>query len=124
MDEREKEQTQDILSGNGGFLPIKHIFNTNIMGTTYKIKVINDKNDFLTFEGLMRPKEKDILLLDKYEHIEDLKKTLLHELLHAYFHECALTCYSNDEILISWLEQNYFKIVQTLNNILYQIFKR
>ena len=114
----------DILAGNSDFLKIKNVYNANIMGQPYKIKIVSDKNDLVDFAGLTRTKEKDILILDNYEHIEKFKQTLIHELLHAFFDECGLPYYCNDERLIYWLEKNYFKILTTFNSVISQVFKK
>lgn len=44
---------------------------------------------------------------------ELLKQTMIHEVIHAYFNECGLERYCNDEILVEWLERHFDNILLT-----------
>ena len=105
------------------FIDVKNVSRVDVMGQPYNIKLVHDFDELLDFSGLSMIKNKDILLLSNYDNFEELKKTLLHELLHAYFFECGLPYYGSDEKLISWLECNYFKILNSFNNVLSQLKK-
>jgi len=81
----------------------------NILGTNYNIYEVdyisNDKagkTDFI---------EKNIYILRK----ADCKDILLrHEITHAFFYECGLACYANDEILVDFLALNLYKLKHTI----------
>lgn len=123
FENKKQNEKVDLLAGNGGYVKIKNVFTVNIMGSPYKIKVLEDRNEFLNFYGKTCFKEKEILLAQNKD-LEEFKKTLFHELIHAYLGECGLAQYYNDEILVSWLENTYFKLITSLNNVLYNIFKK
>lgn len=48
---------------------------------------------------------------------EEQTATLRHELLHAFFHECGLERYCNDELLIEFLEIQLPKIFALCNEL-------
>lgn len=84
----------------------------NIKGVDYEIKVI-EKNDFIDGQ------------IDYTNHIlnivkttkENTKRTIIHELLHAYFHECGLPHY-DDEILIYFLDYIFLDLEEKLQAII------
>lgn len=88
----------------------------NIKGQAYQVEFLNDLCSF-GLCGQTRKVEKKILI-DNTDDIEDLKKIIVHELFHAYFHECGLIDYCNDETLVRWLESNFFEISEKYEEIM------
>lgn len=86
----------------------------NIKGTIYKVKF---KNYLYGSLGITRPISKEILI-ENTENIDDLKDTIVHELMHAYFCECGLLKYYDDEILVTWLGQHFGEINNQLENLI------
>lgn len=77
-----------------------------IKGQEYKTHFFKDNRGF---EGLTRTDTKDIFIkVDEDEN--ETKKTIIHELLHAYFFECGLVGYCSDETLVHFLEGIYFDL--------------
>lgn len=91
----------------------KHI---TIKGTKYKIKFVNDVfilNDTVvdaTCDYLNK-----IITINK--NANDIDRVIRHELVHAYFNECNLHCYSNDETLVNWVAYAIPDIENILKNI-------
>lgn len=84
----------------------------NIKGVDYEIKVI-EKNDFIKGRTDIQNHIVSIVKTTK----EDTKRTIIHELLHAYFHECGLPHY-DDEILIYFLGYIFLDLEEKLQAIL------
>lgn len=86
----------------------------NIKGTDYKIVF----QDYLCGSlGVTRPVAKEIFI-ENSDNIDDLKDTIAHELIHAYFYECGLQQYFDDEILVTWLGKHIFKISETVESLI------
>lgn len=47
----------------------------------------------------------------------DTCKTIVHELLHAYFYQCGLFSQCDDEDLVKWIESQYFDILDSFIEI-------
>ena len=58
------------------------------------------------------------LVVENTADINELKKTIVHELFHAYFLECGLVDYCNDEVLVNWLDQHFFEVYNQVEKIL------
>ncbi len=86
----------------------------NIKGTYYKIKF---QDDLFGSLGITRPILKEILI-ENTENIDVLKEIIVHELLHAYFYECGLQQYYDDEILVTWLGQHFGEIYNQLEDLI------
>ena len=86
------------------------IDSVSIMGVNYKI-LLNKSN--LTHNILGQTNHLDkIVIIDYSSYNQDeLKETILHEFLHAYFYECSLHNYCKDENLIKFIEHIFFNII-------------
>ena len=86
----------------------------NIKGIEYNIKF----QDYLGSSlGVTRPILKEIVI-ENTENIDDLKDVIVHELIHAYFYECGLQQYYDDEILVTWLGRHFCEISNQLENLI------
>lgn len=74
-----------------------------IKGQEYKITFFKDSRGFA---GLTKTDEKEILI-ELNPDDKEIQKTIIHELLHAYFYECGLIGYCGDETLVGFLENIY-----------------
>lgn len=84
-----------------------------IKGVPYFVEFVEDLHGCL---GLTDGKAKHIIIENNGD-LKEIKKTIVHELFHAFFNECGLIEYSNNELLVNWLEQHYFEIQKLLNFI-------
>jgi len=97
----------------------------NIFGTDYKIilEPSNSNNPKIqACNGYVELYSKEIHLLEvmadekSYNDLDLFKrKVLLHELFHAIFHECGLSEYANDEVLVEFLALQINKIIKLVN---------
>lgn len=85
----------------------------NVLGTKYNINYF----DYLTGYLGSTDTDKKIIDIDNTLNKNEFKRTILHELLHAYFYECGLERYSGDEFLIHWLDRFIPIIMQKVNKI-------
>lgn len=83
----------------------------NIKGTDYKIIAEKPNRDYL---GVTNYKKKTIKITT-YNEGEEIKKTIIHELLHAYMHECGLIQYESDETIILFLENIFTDLAKKAN---------
>lgn len=87
-----------------------------IKGVKYKIKFLNDVfvlNDSVvdaTCDYLNK-----IITINK--NAMDIDKVIRHELTHAFFNECNLPSYSNDETLVNWIAYAIPDIENSLKEI-------
>lgn len=73
-----------------------------IKGTKYKIKFVNKAFEFNnTLADATCDAVNKVITINK--NCRDLKQVIRHELVHAYFNECNLPCYSTDETLVDWI---------------------
>lgn len=100
----------------------------NIMGTEYKI--LKGRDSYLqsidadgvceSYEKLISVRSEDILL-DQSSTPEAktkrYKEVMRHEIIHAFFHECGLDDYSNDEVLVNFLAIQFPKLKQLFEDI-------
>lgn len=101
----------------------------DILGTPYNIKFATSKEypkfELLDANGLGELYSKEIYIRTGYEAdpncfnniTEYREKVLRHEILHAIFHECGLTNYTEDETLIEFLAVQYPKIQAIMENV-------
>lgn len=55
------------------------------------------------------------------EKRERRKEVIRHELVHAFFHESGLEQYSDDEVLVAWIAQQFPKIDCAVKSVLEQL---
>ena len=95
----------------------------NILGTQYKIE--NDTSSAMDdYDGLCDRDAKIIITSfdDKCKaderctkNYEEFKRRILrHEIMHAVFHECGLSKYAQDEILVELLATQFPKIISAM----------
>ena len=86
--------------------------NLNIFGTKYRIKFIDKVSDTENFKfGLCNHIQKTILVNTKDDKgnslpPEEVKLTLLHEVIHAILGEGQYLHSNEDEPLVEWLARN------------------
>lgn len=73
-----------------------------IKGRAYTIKFVEGSFEFngTLADGTIDNETKEITI---NVNAKDLDRLIRHELIHGYFDECNLPCYSNDEVLVNWL---------------------
>ena len=92
----------------------------NIKGNEYNIILENNvflsdnKNQILDGEcssinGTIR--------INKNNDDYNLDRLILHEITHAFFYECGLPYYSNDETLVNWIAQNIQDIYSNFKKV-------
>ena len=90
----------------------------DILGTKYKFNVVKDE-DFPKSEegsdgGLTKYYDKEIVINGgaKDESIEDYKRIIRHEIIHAFFFESGLPEYTQNEQLVDFLAYQIPKMVK------------
>lgn len=83
----------------------------NILGTDYNIYEV----EFMPEDKVGRTDfiDKKIYIL-KEQDCKDI--VLRHEITHAFFYECGLACYANDETLVDFLALNLYKLKHTIED--------
>lgn len=97
----------------------KYVGSANVFGTLYKVYLFDYDCEYA---GLTKVKEKRIYI-DSRLNEDDLLETLSHELFHAYFFECGLETYCDDEILIKCLGRWFLDINNKVAGLKYLIDK-
>lgn len=105
------------------------------MGNKWKIHIAteqeNKKLPLLEANGLCECYSKEIYINEDttngqdercYDKLELYKrKVIVHELYHALFHECGMTDYCGDELLVELLAQKHFDMVKIVKSTLDKI---
>lgn len=98
----------------------------NILGTQYEvIKQTEKENPKLKdANGLCEPYARQIIYaeqeagIDVFDNIEAFnRKTLRHEVIHAFFAESGLTEYMEDEVLVEWIAVQFSKISRVMKEL-------
>lgn len=94
----------------------------NMLGTEYSIET-DDTLEKTGIDGLCKEYNKQITIRNlgsmlNNDDSTDTKKirfneVLRHEIIHAFFCESGLDNYNNDEQLVSWIANQFPKLVQT-----------
>ncbi len=90
-------------------------FKLSIKGVDYRVRPVDLIDNDSKILGQTNHSDKTILIRESEKCSVD---TVVHELLHAYFYECALSCYNNDENLISWLDFHFEELVDKVVSVL------
>ena len=85
-----------------------------IKGTKYDFKFLNVSAPIL---GQTDTNEKHIEIY-LHDNENELNKTIVHELLHAYLFECGLVNYVDNEDLVVWFENIFFDLLKNFQNII------
>lgn len=93
-----------------------------ILGTEYNLikgdetlKEINADGECQNYSKIIRIRSpKDMLLPEDSDDVKKkrYKEVLRHEVVHAFFNECGLDSYSNDEQLIDWIAVQFPKMLK------------
>ena len=85
-----------------------------IKGIDYTIKFVDT---FDLCHGMTDTTEKIILI--NYSLEKNLMfEAILHELIHAYFYECGLDCWCDDEKLVTFIARHFFDVNEAFYFIL------
>lgn len=93
----------------------------DILGTKYEVLELTTEDQPVKLEdkdGYTELYSKKIIIRTGYEddpeNVENLieykKKILRHELIHAFFHECGLRDYCEDEVLVDFIAAQFHKL--------------
>lgn len=88
----------------------------DVLGTKYKIIFADEKtnNELIDSNGYVDIIKKEIVL-DKTN--KRLRKTIIHELVHAFFYESGIEKYFNDELLVNWISLQFDKILNVVEQV-------
>lgn len=104
----------------------------NILGTEYTITILDKINKYMKdnpdVSGYMDPSSKKIVVYVKDIEVDDeeqyKKRTLRHEITHAFFYESGLDCNANNitewarnEEMIDWFAIQSPKIFKVFNEL-------
>lgn len=93
-----------------------------ILGTNYEL-IVNDESLMeINADGVCRPYEKVIRIAPVIDMLDDDSSTkekrlrnnevLRHEIIHAFFNECGLSEYYENETLVNWLAVQFPKLMK------------
>ena len=97
----------------------------NILGTEYILKYNSKRCQMNDAVGLCETYSKiiylDLSASDSIHSVENLYlffvKVLRHELMHGFFYEMGLDCYSHDEVLVDALAIKSDQIMHVLSSV-------
>lgn len=92
----------------------------NILGAEYDyIETENEFDERLenSFGGITKFYKKQIVINTNNDIKADIERIKIHEIIHAYLHESALSEYATDETLVDWIAFQLPKIQKTLEII-------
>lgn len=87
----------------------------NIKGVDYRVKLVDLIDNDSKILGQTNHLDKTILIRECEKDNVDI---IAHELIHAYFYECALSCYNDDETLVSWLGFHFGDLAENVLSVL------
>ena len=74
----------------------------DIKGCLYEVEYVDKPFEFKgTLADATVDNNEKLITINR--NAKDADRLIRHELIHAYFDECNLPCYSNDEVLVNWL---------------------
>lgn len=91
----------------------------NVFGTTYKIHLISEPNQFMyenTADGYSDFASKEIYILKQ----DKSTRTYHHELIHSFLYECGLRRYAINEDLVEALTEIFERILEITKNGRYE----
>lgn len=87
----------------------------NILGTDYICKFVTN-SDSPDLDGcgggITKFFKKQIIINTANDEIEDLKRIIRHEVIHAFLFECGLSDYASDEKIVDFLAYQIPKIMK------------
>ena len=98
----------------------------DILGTPYNIKFQTDEENnklkAANADGYAELYSKELIIRTGYEDsptaykdiVKYREKVLRHEVIHAFFHECGLSDYTDDEKLVDFLALQFPKLVEII----------
>ena len=87
--------------------------NLKILGADYNISLVENLSD--NNAGETDFVEKTIRIVNDKD--EDLEQILRHEIMHAFFYECGLMKYAEDEVLVDFLAMQFDKLKHLMGAI-------
>ena len=89
----------------------------DIKGQIYRIEYVDKPFEFNgTLADATVDSDNKIITINR--DAKDVDRLIRHELIHAYFDECNLPCYSNDEVLVNWLAYSIPQIQYSVEMLL------
>lgn len=94
-----------------------------VLGTKYKFNIVKDEDFPKSAEGsdggLTKYYDKEIVINGsaKEESIEDYKRIIRHEIIHAFFFESGLPEYTQNEQLVDFLAYQIPKMVRIFEKV-------
>lgn len=88
-----------------------------IKGQEYKIELINENDFYLGKTDY----ENHTIYITRNLPQASFFEVACHELLHAFFYECGLPTYKNDEILIEFISSIFLDLNKNVNKVFYEI---
>lgn len=98
-----------------------------ILGTDYKVITDTDRCKQKNADGLCCVYEKEIYIRELEDMLSDsdsrdakmkrFREVLRHEIIHAFFHECGLEEYSDNEFIVDWIAMNFPKMSTSFDEI-------
>lgn len=84
-----------------------------IKGTFYTLNFFEGERDYLGRTDLTN---KEILICVSQDNL-DIAKTIFHELMHAYFYECGLRDFADNEILVTFLGETFLDVIDNYDTV-------
>ena len=98
-----------------------------ILGTEYDLITddetlteIHSDGECLLYSKIIRIRPVSDMLDDSASYIDKKKRyneTLRHEIVHAFFNECALDHYGRDEELVEWIAVQFPKMLKVFQEL-------
>lgn len=90
------------------------VLKIDIKGIKYDFHLVDIIGNDSNIEGETNTRDKTIYI-KKDNDIDNLGKTILHEMYHALFYECGRPCECRDEELIEFLSYNFYYMTYKFN---------
>ena len=103
-----KKNKVDILGTQYTLIQDSVVNNAKLIGNNAYVELLSKK---IVFE----PHYETLETMEKLE--EHNKRTLRHEIIHAFFHESGLKSYARDEVLVEWLALQFGKVEKAFDEL-------
>ena len=89
----------------------------DIKGQIYRLEYVDKSFEFNgTLADATVDNNEKLITINR--NAKDVDRLIRHELIHAYFDECNLPCYSNNEVLVNWLAYSIPEIEYSVATLL------
>ncbi|MBQ8468247.1 MAG: hypothetical protein IJ542_00640 [Clostridia bacterium] len=92
----------------------KKVIKVVIKGTQYIVEIVD--NLYVGCVGETDTYNKTIVLVNDKDK-EELQRSIIHELAHAYLYECGLIEFCHNENYVKWIEHTFFDIYNDFADI-------